>query len=116
MVDLWICLLIYLFVVVVLIFIFIKISLEVFDSIIVSLLIGMIGLLILIFCYPPDLLNEKYNTSYAICLLIIYGTAILSIFYIVYSVVINTQRKKTYVSVTSPKRTLKIELTDSKNN
>ncbi len=112
MIDLWMFLVIYLFVVIILIFILVSLSVQPFDAIMVSLVIGMLGLIVIIFFYHPDSINNNYGSSYAICLLIIYATFILILFYIAYTAIINTKKKHTYIDVSSPKRNIKIKLDD----
>ena len=114
MVDLWICLLVYLFIITAITFILVAVSVEIFDAIMLALIIGSIGIIILLFCYPPDILKNVYSTSYALCLGIIYATVLLTIIYIIYTSINNVRRKHTYINVSSPKRNVKIDLIDPK--
>lgn len=108
--DLYICLIIYLIIVVVITFILCKFLLPALYSITISLIIGQLLLLIL---YPPQNLNDNYGSSYALYLLIQFGTLIYMYIFVVISIVQYTKIKQTVIHVSSPMKKIKINVDQS---
>jgi len=99
-------LLIYLFILITVVFIFYNLNLTLYYSITIGLIIGQILLL----CYPINKLTENYGSSYALYLLIQYGTITWMYIFVIITIVQYYNSKRTVINITSPTKNIKINV------